>query len=152
MSSFKKKQAEEKILKLIKEYDSLENRLSQSEANVRANFIDPLFEILGWEIRNPSLYNREEYVRGTGFADIALKINPKANEPLIFVEAKRFGAIETLNRLQRKRDLSVSRLRLQLPDMSVDRTREEQQAINYAYQKGYEAGYEKGLERANKSK
>ncbi|MDM8528521.1 N-6 DNA methylase [Anaerolineales bacterium HSG24] len=129
-------QAKEKIQELITEYRTLVAPETQSEANVRANFIDPLFEILGWLVRNPIFYNREAYVRGTGFADIALKIDPNADKPLIFVEAKRFGAIESLARVQDKRNRSVARLRLQLPGMSVDRTREEQQAINYAYQTG----------------
>ncbi len=61
-----------------------------SEANVRADFIDRLFEILGWDIRNPDEYDREHFIRGTGFADVALKINKK---PVIFIEAKRFGLI-----------------------------------------------------------
>ncbi|HEY84556.1 MAG TPA: N-6 DNA methylase [Chloroflexi bacterium] len=136
MSTFTQAQAKEKVQELIIEYRSLIEPETQSEANVRANFIDPLFEILGWPIRNPVFYNREEYVRGTGFADIALKTDPKADKPLIFVEAKRFGSIESLDRVQNKRNRSVAQLRLQLPGMSVDRTREEQQAINYAYQKG----------------
>ncbi|MDP2844990.1 MAG: hypothetical protein Q8N79_02805, partial [Candidatus Methanoperedens sp.] len=61
-----------------------------SEANVRADFIDRLFEILGWDIRNPDEYDWEHFIRGTGFADVALKINKK---PVIFIEAKRFGVI-----------------------------------------------------------
>lgn len=125
-----------KLSQLIETYRTLSHRELQSEANVRANFIDPLFALLGWPINNPTLYNREEFVRGTGFADIALKVNPQAENPLIYVEAKRFGAIDPLDRVQEKRNRAVARLRLQLPGMSVDRTREEQQAINYAYQKG----------------
>ncbi|NJN98748.1 MAG: hypothetical protein HC875_33985 [Anaerolineales bacterium] len=82
------------------------------------------------------MYNREEYVRGAGYADIGLKVDPTADNPLIFVEAKRFKAIESLDRVQSRRNRAVSQLRLQIPGMSVDRTREEQQAINYAYQNG----------------
>ena len=136
MSTFTQQQTKEKIQRLIAEYRALAQPEIQSEANVRANFIDPLFEILGWPVRNPQLYNREEYVRGAGFADIALKTDPALDTPLIFVEAKRFGSIDSLDRVQHKRNLSVSQLRPQLPGMSVDRTREEQQAINYAYQMG----------------
>lgn len=136
MSKFTQQQAKEKIQELITEYRTLVEPGLQSEANVRANFVDPLFGILGWPIRNPVFYNREEYVRGTGFADIALKTDRNADTSLIFIEAKRFGAIESLDRVQDKRNRSVAQLRLQLPGMSVDRTREDQQAINYAYQKG----------------
>jgi type I restriction-modification system DNA methylase subunit len=136
MSSPSQEQAKTELKKLIESFRILENRELQSEANVRANFIDPLFEILAWPIRNPVYYNREEYVRGAGYADVALKADPTADIPLIFVEAKRFGAIEHLDRVQDRRNRDVAQLKLQLPGISVDRTREEQQAINYAYQKG----------------
>jgi Type I restriction-modification system methyltransferase subunit len=61
-----------------------------SEANVRADFIDPLFEILGWNISNPEEYDREYSIKDGGRADVALKIDGK---PVIFIEAKRFGGI-----------------------------------------------------------
>ncbi|MEZ4511158.1 MAG: N-6 DNA methylase [Chloroflexota bacterium] len=136
MKSLTKKQAQEEIEQLIANYRALENPQLQSEANVRANFIDPLFAILNWPVNDTRYYNREAYVRGAGFADIALQLDPEAATPLIFVEAKRFGAIEPLERVQERRNRDVAHLRLNLPGMSVDRTREEQQAINYAYQKG----------------
>ncbi|MCI0645538.1 MAG: N-6 DNA methylase [Chloroflexi bacterium] len=136
MPSFDQEQAKNTIRTLIDRYRTLDHPEVQSEANVRANFIDPLFEALGWPITNSSYYNREEYVRGTGHADIALKVDPLAETPLIFIEAKRFKAIEPLDRVQDRRNRDVAQLRLQVPGMSVDRTREEQQAINYAYQKG----------------
>ena len=129
-------QAKAELATLIENHRSLERPDLQSEANVRSNFLDPLFAALGWPINDPIHYNREEHVRGAGFADIALKSDPTADSPLIYVEAKRFGMIEPLNRVQDRRNSEVSQLRLQLPGMSVDRTREEQQAINYAYQKG----------------
>ena len=136
MSTILSEQAKAKLQQLIENYRTLSQPELQSEANVRANFIDPLFEALGWPVRNPTFYNREQYVRGAGYADIALKVDPDADSPLIFVESKRFGAIESLDRVQNRRNRSVVHLRLQLPGMSVDRTREEQQAINYAYQNG----------------
>lgn len=105
----------------------------QSEANVRANFIDPLFAALGWPVDDPTCYNREIYVRRAGFADIGLSTTPGA-APILFVEAKRFGAIAPLKQVQNRRDRTASAFHL--PGMSVDRTREEQQAINYAYERG----------------
>lgn len=136
MAMVNKEEAREKLNTLVEMYRSLPAPERESESNVRANFIDPLFELLGWPVRNPVHYNREEYVRGVGYADIGLKVDVAAADPLIFVEAKRFGTIDSLNRVQERRNHAVSQLRLELPGMSVDRTREEQQAINYAYQKG----------------
>ncbi|MBN1259112.1 MAG: N-6 DNA methylase [Anaerolineae bacterium] len=128
-----RKALEHLITDYYENYDD-RTRALQSEANVRANFIDRLFsKVLGWPVDDPAYYNREQYVRRAGFADIALKAKADS-DPVLFVEAKRFGAIEPLNRVQLRRDLEVARL--QLPGMSVDRTREEQQAINYAYEQG----------------
>ena len=87
-------QIKQEIEKLIKKYADFEKTRSRkemdsvSEANVRADFIDPLFEILGWDILNPDEYDREHFIRGTGFADVALK---QGDVPVVFIEAKRFG-------------------------------------------------------------
>lgn len=86
----------QELAKLINRYNNLVKSKTRkemedlSEANVRADFIDPLFEILGWSIYDPDEYDRENYVRKVGFADIALKLEGK---PQVFVEAKRFGGI-----------------------------------------------------------
>ncbi|MCA9963481.1 MAG: N-6 DNA methylase [Anaerolineales bacterium] len=136
MMMLTKEQARNQIEQLIDRHRVLDNPQLQSEANVRANFIDPLFAALNWPVNDARHYNRETYVRGAGFADIALTLDPTAAVPLIFVEAKRFGAIEPLERVQERRNRDVAQLRLNLPGMSVDRTKEEQQAINYAYQNG----------------
>ncbi len=105
------------IEKLIKSYNDIKKSKNEkeieaiSEANVRADFIDSLFEILGWDIRNPDEYDREHFIRGAGFADIALKLDKK---PVIFIEAKRFGAIPHSK------------------DVKGDWTLEERQSILYA--------------------
>jgi hypothetical protein len=84
------------IEKLIKGYSDLKKTKNDkemaaiSEANVRADYVDRMFGILGWDIGNPDEYDREHFIRGAGFADVALKLN---NKPVIFVEAKRFGGI-----------------------------------------------------------
>ncbi|MHC1600179.1 MAG: Eco57I restriction-modification methylase domain-containing protein, partial [Candidatus Methanospirareceae archaeon] len=94
--SMDRDQAKQKIGELVKEYTDFEKTRSRkdmdstSEANVRADFIDPLFEILGWDISNPDEYDREHFIRGTGFADVALKLE---DAPVIFIEANRFGGI-----------------------------------------------------------
>ncbi|MCD6207380.1 MAG: hypothetical protein J7J06_05225, partial [Methanosarcinales archaeon] len=111
-------QTKRKVEELVKKYTDLEKTQSRkemdgiSEANVRADFIDPLFEILGWDISDPDEYDREHFIRGTGFADVALKLK---GEPAVFVEAKRFGGIPHI----RERG-------------DGDWTMEERQAILYA--------------------
>ncbi|RZN38751.1 MAG: hypothetical protein EF813_04675 [Methanosarcinales archaeon] len=111
-------QIKQEIEKLIKKYVDFERTRSRkemdsvSEANVRADFIDPLFKILGWDILNPDEYDREHFIRGTGFADVALK---QEGAPVVFIEAKRFGGIPHI----RERG-------------DGDWTMEERQAILYA--------------------
>ena len=89
-------QIRQNIQKLVADYNNLlkskgrDGLEALSEANVRADFIDPLFEILGWNTRNPDEYDREHYVRRVGLADVALKLD---GAPVVFVEAKRFGGI-----------------------------------------------------------
>ncbi|MCD6461347.1 MAG: N-6 DNA methylase, partial [Thermoplasmata archaeon] len=110
-----KKEIRNLIEKYKRERDEREARGERmgdiSEADVRANYIDPLFEILGWDIHNVDEYNREHYVRERGFADIALLIK---NKPVAFVEAKRFGSIPDVNREEK------------------DWIIEERQVLNYA--------------------
>ncbi len=106
------------IEKLINSYKALWDSKTEkgmkeiSEANVRADYIDRLFGILGWAVNNPDEYDREHFIRGAGFADVALKLESK---PVIFLEAKRFGAIKHID--DRK---------------GADWTMEERQAILYA--------------------
>lgn len=75
------KRIKQRIEELVGRYNSLKrskslNELeSLSEANVRADFVDPLFEILGWNIKDPDEYDRENYIRKVGFADVALKLD-----------------------------------------------------------------------------
>jgi len=86
----------QRIEELVGRYNDLKRSKSSkelealSEANVRADFIDPLFEILGWKVKDPDEYDREHYVRRVGLADVALKLD---GAPVVFVEAKRFGGI-----------------------------------------------------------
>ena len=110
----------ERINALVEEYLSLESKKGSklkeiSEADVRADFIDRLFEILGWNIHDVDEYNREKYIRETGFADITLQIN---KEPIIFVEAKRFRSIPFVDREK------------------TDWIEEERQVLNYAASPG----------------
>ncbi len=111
----KEKEVFEAVKALIEEYNrdykDRKDKNEISEADVRAVFIDRLFSILGWNISDPDEYTRERYVRGAGFADIALILEGK---PVAFVEAKRFGAIPYVDREEK------------------DWIEEERQVLNYA--------------------
>jgi type I restriction-modification system DNA methylase subunit len=93
-------QINQKIESLVSKYKDLEKSKSPkemhelSEANVRADFIDPLFDALDWDVGNPKEYDREYSIKHGGRADIALKIE---NKPVAFIEVKRFGGISHVN-------------------------------------------------------
>jgi hypothetical protein len=95
---------------------------SINEANVKKDYIDLLFEILGWNVRDSTEYDHEAYVR-VGFVDITIKIKDK---PVIFVEAKRFGAIPSR---------SEKVLQTETGTVSKDTTPDERQVLRYADQR-----------------
>ena len=110
----RKEQAKAEVAALVDKFHS-ERRRDQSEADVRAGYIDQLFFALGWNIHNDpgkqTNYWREGYIRGAGFVDIGMEIG---GQPVLFLEAKRFGIIpETSKR-------------------TGDRTTEEKQAFRYS--------------------
>jgi len=85
---------EEQISQLIDKYKYEINK-AQSEADVRANYIDRLFSFLGWDVwgddpQHTTTYHREGYIRGAGYVDVGLEI---AHQPVLMLEAKRFGAL-----------------------------------------------------------
>ena len=97
-----------------------------SESDVLA-FIERLFrDVLGWPIEDITRFQREAPVANRMRVDRVLNLE---NGERIFIEAKRFGA---LNRLSDEWALAPSQMAL--PGMATDRTPEEQQAINYAFQ------------------
>ncbi len=102
------------IVQLIEKFES-ERNLRQSEADVRAGYIDLLFHVLGWNIYNDpgqaTNYRREGYVRDAGYVDVGLEIG---GQPVLFLEAKRFGRIPASS------------------ERTGDRTTEEKQAFRYA--------------------
>jgi len=112
-----KQTVREDIKNLIDRYKKLEEDKGIrglkdiSESDVRSDFIDELFSILGWDTKNPDEYNREKYIRGVGYADITLQVD---GQPVIFVEAKRFGSIPEVDR------------------QTTDWIEEERQVMNYA--------------------
>jgi hypothetical protein len=119
---------------LVADYDafSTEEQDIMTEASVVRQFIGRLLEeVLGWPINDP---HRFEYERHTeaGRPDMTLTL---PNNDYLYVEAKRFGIIKDLEIQQVKKSLSntVTPDQMSLPGMAVDRTAEEQQAINYAF-------------------
>jgi len=85
-----KEQAKEEVMKLVDKY----NRIVESgsikrykEEDTKAEFIEPLFEALGWDVRNTE--NDDEVVReekiSKGRVDYSFRIN---GIPKFFLEAK----------------------------------------------------------------
>lgn len=98
---------EEQIAQLIDKYKQEVNR-NQSEADLRADYVDLLFLALGWNVyNNPGeLTNcrREGYIRGAGYVDVGFEI---AGQPVLLLEAKKFGALQrsenTVSLLKRRK-------------------------------------------------
>jgi type I restriction-modification system DNA methylase subunit len=106
---------EEQISQLI-EKRKYETNTNQSEADIRANYIDRLFSYLGWDVwgenpQHPTTYHREAYIRGAGYVDVGLEIN---RQPVLMLEAKRFGVLTPST------------------ERKYDRTLEEKQLFKYA--------------------
>lgn len=114
------------LKKLIEKRKTIDE--NTSEANIEATLISQLFTLLGWNFLDPFVYDRNSYVRGAGYADVALKID---NEPVIFVEVKKIGKIPK-NRIDPQAQMTLPLK--ELADL-IDRTPEEKQAFKYARSK-----------------
>ena len=85
-----KQEAKQQIEKLVEKYQRIAEAgkiNSYNEAQTRNEFIEPLFEFLGWDMRNLATDNEvttEENVSG-GRIDLAFRFN---NIPVLFLEAK----------------------------------------------------------------
>lgn len=108
-----KEDARAGVAELVEKFQRERNR-QQSEADVRAGYIDQLFLALGWNVHNDpgqhTNYWREKYVRGAGFVDVGLELG---GQPVLFLEAKRFSLIPESSK------------------RTGDRTPEEKQAFRY---------------------
>lgn len=85
-----KEQAKEKISQLIKDYEKLATtgKLAEyNEANTRKDFIMPLFESLGWDVRRSEEVSEEETV-SNGSVDYAFKLNGITK---FYLETKKFS-------------------------------------------------------------
>lgn len=79
-----KEEAKEKIAKLVEEFKNYPHSDSMTEEEVKSKFIQPMFEILGWNFRTHDV--RLEQRVSNGRFDYAFLIN---DIPKFFVEAKR---------------------------------------------------------------
>lgn len=73
-----KKIVTEKISELVKKYEKtkFENKLkTYSEEDTIQGFILPLFEALGWDIRNKEEVSSQDHIKGSGRPDHTFKIN-----------------------------------------------------------------------------
>jgi len=127
-------QAKCRIGELVDKYRALSEpqRQTITEAGVVHQFLDALFAALGWPVDDPRRY-KYELSTHAGRPDMVLL--PEQGGTL-YVEAKRFGAIEELAQARKTITGIVTPGQLTLPGMASDRTREEQQAINYAFENG----------------
>jgi len=83
--SFTKEQAKEKVLELVREFSELTkgDYSSKSENQIKSEFIDPLFEALGWDMRKDA--ERETQIL-RGRSDYILK---HGNREVLIIEAKK---------------------------------------------------------------
>ena len=128
-----KTEARENLEVLIAKFYQLtpEQKGDVSESSVLGSFILPLFrDVLGWPTEDVTKFEREKAVVRGRRVDGVLQLESGER---IFIEAKRFGAIQ---RLSNSNEWTMGPGQLSLPSMATDRTREEQQAINYAFENG----------------
>jgi hypothetical protein len=132
MKSSQQAYAYSEIEKLVETYNRLddETRADLTESSVITQFIEPLLRALGWPIEDPERYAKELHTQA-GRPDLTLF--PEAGGT-IFVEAKRFGVIKELKEARQTVAGIVTPGQLTLPGMAADRTPQEQQAINYAFE------------------
>jgi type I restriction-modification system DNA methylase subunit len=86
----RKTEAKAKIAELIKEYEKLKEAgklKTYNEANTRKDFIMPLFEALGWNVRSSAEVSEEETV-SNGSVDYAFKLNGITK---FYLETKKFS-------------------------------------------------------------
>src|SRR5262245_53947550 len=124
--------ARENLRTLLQKYEALsqEERRTMTEAGVVRQFIDILLrDVLGWPIEDTARYKYEMHTQ-VGRPDLTLF---PENGGVIFVEAKKFNVIKELEQARKTITGIVTPGQMALPGMAVDRTEEEQQAINYAF-------------------
>jgi type I restriction-modification system DNA methylase subunit len=86
-----KTEAKERIAEIVSRYNNLSNKEKKelNEAKTKQSFIEPLFNVLGWDTSDYKEISMEENVPLIGRVDYALKINGVSR---LYVEAKKLGA------------------------------------------------------------
>ncbi len=126
-----KEEARENLETLIARFYQLtqEQKGDVSESSVFGSFILPLFrDVLGWPTEDVTKFERERTVVRRKRVDGVLTLESGER---IFIEAKKIGDIQ---RLSNSNEWTMGPGQLSLPSMATGRTREEQQAINYAFE------------------
>ena len=126
--SLSREKALESLNALIDRFQglSVEDTESASESDTLV-YVDDLFGgVLGWPTGDIKKYQREKPVVNRKRVDRILNLD---NGQSIYIEAKRFGSMDTLSE-----DWTLGPQQMSLPGMATDRTQDEQQAINYAFE------------------
>ena len=138
-------QAKAKLQTLIDKYNAdMRAERSLTESDVIQKYIEELLrDVLGWDISDSARYQRELHTIA-GRPDLVFTTE---KDEKIYIEAKRFGKIEVLEKIRiddtplteaQKAVTALEKVKrpdkLPTPGKGVDRTQEEQQAINYAFQ------------------
>jgi len=120
-------QARKQIHQLVAKYRAMSDAQKReiTEANVVHQFLDPLFEALGWPVRDPARYKYEPTTQA-GRPDMVLIPEQGGT---IFVEAKRFGTIKELEQARRTIAGIVTPGQLALPGMAAERAQEMQRLL-----------------------
>ncbi len=130
--SLTEQQARTNLDVLVEDYLKLspQEKENASESGVLV-YVERLFrDVLGWPTQDITKFQHEKSVVLRKRVDRILNLD---NGEKIYVEAKRFGLID---RLSNSNEWSMGPGQLSLPGMATDRTQEEQQAINYAFENG----------------
>jgi predicted type IV restriction endonuclease len=130
-------QAREQIDALVKLYNQKVEGLSESERrealtedDVIHHFIVPLLTALGWPTTDLECFKYEKHTPA-GKPDITMI--PERGGTL-YVEGKRLTVIKDFAASRSTQSGLLMPGQMALPGMAVDRTKEEQQAINYAFE------------------
>jgi hypothetical protein len=132
-------QARDRIRALVEDYNRRVEGLTEkqrhdlmTEQDVVSFYIVPLLTALGWPTDNP---DRWRYEQNTPAGQPDMTLTPEHGGK-IYVEAKRLTVIKELQAARMTERGVLLPPQMALPGTAVDRSKEEQQAINYAFDNG----------------
>jgi hypothetical protein len=124
-------EARQALKALFKDLDELTpaQRADIVESSVVHYYLDRLFrDVLGWPIDRP---NHFKYELNTVAGRPNMTMIPESGGTII-IEAKRFGTVGEIREAHRTVAGVITPSQMALPGMAVDRSAEDQQAVNYA--------------------